>query len=51
MPMEYIVPSLHLATANDMDDAKALEEHIVQLVQLEEDHFIAGFHYWVAKDR
>ena len=27
-----------------MDDAEALEERIAQLIQLEEDRFIAGFH-------
>ena len=26
MPMDYIVPSLHLAAAMGMDDAEALEE-------------------------
>ena len=34
-----------------MDDAEALEECIAQLIQLEEDHFIAGFHQHIAKDR
>ena len=51
MPMEYIVPSLHITVATGMDDAKALEERIVHLIQLEEDHFIVGFHQQVAKDR
>ena len=49
--MEYIVPSLCIATAIDMDDVEALEGHIVQLIQLEEDHFIAGFHQRIVKDR
>ena len=51
MPMEYIVPSLWITIATCMDDAEALEEHIVQLVQLEEDLFVAGFHQCVEKDR
>ena len=34
-----------------MDDAEALEELITQLVQIEEDCFIAGFHQHVAKDQ
>ena len=51
MPMECIVPSLHIVAATGMDDVEALEEHIAQLIQLEEDHFIAGFHQQVAKDR
>ena len=44
MPMEYIVPSLCIVAVTDMDDAEALEEHIAQLIQLEEDRFIVGFH-------
>ena len=51
MPMEYIVPSLHIATVMGMDDAEELEESITQLVQLEEDCFIVGFHQQVVKDR
>ena len=44
MPMEYIVPSLRIVAATGMDDAKTLEERAAQLIQLEEDRFIAGFH-------
>ena len=51
MPMEYIVPSLCIVVATSMDDAKSLEEPVAQLVQLEEDRFIASFHQQVAKDR
>ena len=47
--MEYIVPILRIATAIGMDDARELEEQIAQLVQLEEDHFIADFDQWVVK--
>ena len=48
--MEYIVPSVRIVAATGMDDAKALEEHIMQLIQLEEDRFIDGFHQQVTKD-
>ena len=48
--MEYIAPSLRIVALTGMDDAEALEERIAQLVQIEEDHFIAGFHQQVAKD-
>ena len=51
MPMEYIVPSLRITAATGMDDAEALEERIGQLIQLEEDRFIIGFHQRVLKDR
>ena len=51
MSMEYIVPSLCIVVVTCMDDSKVLEEHIVQLIQLEEDRFIVGFHQQVAKDQ
>ena len=51
MPMEYIVPSLWIAIAIGIDDAEALEECIAQLIQLEEDHFVVGFHRCVEKDQ
>ena len=51
MPMEYIVPSLRITMEMGMDDVEALEECILQLIQLEEDHFIVGFHQHVVKDR
>ena len=31
IPMESIIPSLHIIVATNMDDVKALEERIVQL--------------------
>ena len=49
--MEYIVPSLWIAATIGMDDAKALEERFTQLVQLEEDLFVARFHQHVENDR
>ena len=51
MPMEYIVPSLCIAVAMGMDDEVALEERLGQLVQLEEDCFVIGFHQRIKKDR
>ena len=42
--MEYLVPSLRIVAAIGMDDEGALEERLTQLVQLEEDRFVAGFH-------
>lgn len=44
MPMEYIVPSLWIAVTTSMADRRALEESIVQLEELEEEWFLAGFH-------
>eukprot|EP00253_Pinus_taeda_P006002 PITA_06002 len=50
MPMEYIVPSLHITNLTDMADHEALEEWLVQLMELEEDRFLAGFHQQVQKE-
>jgi hypothetical protein len=43
VPMEYLVPSLRIASFTDMDDTSVVRERLVQLVELEEDRFIAGF--------
>ena len=47
MSMEYIVPSLRVAALTDMTDEEALKERLLQLVGLEEDPFIVGFHQHV----
>ena len=44
MPMEYIVPSLRIAAFTNMAEPDIMEEHLAQLVALEEDRFIANFH-------
>ena len=49
--MEYIASSLWITAAIGMDDAEALEECIIQLIHLEEDHFVVGFHQHVEKDQ
>jgi hypothetical protein len=46
-PMEFIVPSLRIATITDLSDSGVVEESLSQLVQLEEDCFIRGFHQQV----
>jgi transposase InsO family protein len=45
--MEYLVPSLRITTFTDMDDTGVVQERLVQLVELEEDKFIAVFHQQV----
>jgi hypothetical protein len=42
--MEYLVPRLRITSFTDMDDTGAIQERLVQLIGLEEDRFIAGFH-------
>ena len=49
MPMEYIFPSLRILAMIGMDGKGELEEHLAQLVQLEENRFIIGFHQRVEK--
>ena len=43
MPIEYVVPILRIATFTNMVDPDIIEEHLAQLVALEEDWFIANF--------
>jgi hypothetical protein len=43
MPMEFILPSLHIATITELSDTSAIEERLAQLVQLEEDQFVTVF--------
>ena len=44
MPMEYIIPSLIIAQITEMDDTDTMNDKLAQLLALEEDRFIAGFH-------
>ena len=44
MPLEYIVPSLRITAITEMIDIGAVEEILLQLVQLEEDRFIVGYY-------
>ena len=47
MPMEYIVPSLKVATFTDMANEEIVNERLLHLVELEGDRFVAGFHQQV----
>jgi hypothetical protein len=42
---------LRIAAFTDMDDTGIVQERLAQLVELEEDRFIAGFHQQVQKER
>ena len=44
MPMEYIVPSLRIATLTGITNHGALEERLTQLAELEEEIFLDRFH-------
>jgi hypothetical protein len=51
MPMEYIVPSLKIAALIDMVDEEIVNERLLNLVELKEDRFVAGFHQRVQNNR
>ena len=51
MPIEYIVPSLKITTLIDMAYEETVNERLLNLVELEEDRFIEGFHQQVQKNR
>jgi hypothetical protein len=48
--MDYLVPSLRIVSFTNMDDTDAIHERLEQLVELEEDRFIAGFHQQIQKE-
>ena len=47
--MEYIVPSLRIAAVIEMTNTGVVEESLAQLIQMEEERFITGFHQNVEK--
>ena len=51
MPIEYIVPSLKITTLTNLVDEETVNERLLNLVELEEDRFVAGFHQQVQKNR
>jgi hypothetical protein len=51
VPMEYLVPSLRIAAFIGMDDTRTMQYRLPQLVELEEDRFIAGFNQQIQKER
>eukprot|EP00253_Pinus_taeda_P022855 PITA_22855 len=50
MPMEYIMPSLQIATFTGMANHESLEEWLAQLMELEEYIFLVRFHQQVEKE-
>lgn len=50
MPMEYIVSILRIVALTEMADRETLEEWLTQLMELEEDYFLVGFHQQVQKE-
>jgi hypothetical protein len=53
VPLEYFIPSLHIETITNMTERDTIQERLAQLMELEEDKIMAGFHHEVnkAKDK
>jgi hypothetical protein len=49
MPMEFIVPSMCIVALIELTEAGVVEKRLSYLMELEEDHFFAGFHQQVHK--
>lgn len=41
LPMEFTIPNLRIATFSNMNDSSVEVERMLQLLELEEDRFIA----------
>jgi transposase InsO family protein len=44
VPLEFLIPSLHVATITQMTERGAVQERLNQLLSMEEDRILAGFH-------
>jgi transposase InsO family protein len=51
VPLEFPVPSLCVATITNMTERGAVQERLIQLMEMEEDMIMAGFHQEVQKVR
>jgi hypothetical protein len=51
VPLEFLVPSLRVATITNMTERGTIQERLSQLMELEEDMILAGFHQEVQKAR
>ena len=51
IPMEYIVQILRIVAITDMTNVDGVKERFLQIVHLEEEYFVTGFHQNVKKQR
>ena len=51
MTMDYIVPSLKIVAIIEMIDVYVVEERLLQILQLDEECFVARYHQNVEKER
>jgi hypothetical protein len=47
VPLEFLVPSLHVETTTNMKERGAVQERLSQLMEMEEDMILTGFHHEV----
>jgi hypothetical protein len=47
VPLEFLVPSLHIATITLMIERGTIQERLNQLMKMEEEKILAGFHQQV----
>jgi transposase InsO family protein len=51
VPLDYLIPSLCIATITDMTKNGTAQERLAQLMELEEDIIMEGFHQEVQKGK
>jgi hypothetical protein len=51
VPLEFLVPILRVATITNITERGAVQESLSQLMLMEEDRILAGFHQEVQKSR
>ena len=51
IPLDYFLPSLCIATITNMIENGVGQEILAQLMELEEDIIMAGFHQYVHKEK
>jgi hypothetical protein len=49
IPLEYLIPSLHIAAITNMKKRGTIQEILSQLMELEKDRIMASFHQEVQK--
>jgi len=42
--LEYLIPSLHIVAITNMTERGTAQERLAQLMELEEDSIVVGFH-------
>lgn len=47
--LEYLIPSLHIVAITNMTERGTAQERLAQLMELEDDRIVVGFHHKVQK--